>query len=228
LETLRLSNPLRAAPCVQLKKKWASGIHQGSLLALVNQASLPSRIRYSVAGVPYGKKIARSKYAERTVNMYELIASCKESAVWGMEHFLKVLSFVPEDKLDWSPSPTAKSARKIAAHTAVYPSAFAKMIRDRRLPLGDEIPAFVAHMADAQNSLTDLAEIEAQFRSGTEELLAAFDGLTPDAVGLILDSGQGWTMPMTFLMRLPGVHAAGHAAQIDYLQTCWGDEQVHF
>ena len=35
-------------------------------------------------------------------------------------------------------------------------------------------------------------------------------------------------MPMTFLMNLPGIHANAHAAQIDYLQTCWGDQEVHF
>ena len=33
---------------------------------------------------------------------------------------------------------------------------------------------------------------------------------------------------MTFLMKLLGVHAFGHTAQIDYLQTCWGDQEVHF
>jgi hypothetical protein len=145
-----------------------------------------------------------------------------------MEHFLKVLSFVPEEKLDWSPSPTAKSARNIAAHAAVYPTAFAKMIRERRLPFGDEIPAFVAQILEAQNALTALTDIEARFREGTDEVVAALDTLTPKEIALTLDSGLGWMMPMTFLMRLPGVHAAGHAAQIDYLQTCWGDEQVHF
>jgi len=43
-----------------------------------------------------------------------------------------------------------------------------------------------------------------------------------------LESGFGWSVPMTWLMNLPGRHAMSHGAQIDYLQTCWGDQEVHF
>jgi hypothetical protein len=50
--------------------------------------------------------------------MESLIASCKESAVWGMNVFLTTFSFVPDDKLNWTPAPTAKGAMRIAAHTA--------------------------------------------------------------------------------------------------------------
>ena len=145
-----------------------------------------------------------------------------------MEHFLKVFSFVPDDKLHWTPVPTAKSAIRIAAHTAIYAGVFAKMIRDRKLPFGDEIPEFVARNTAAEESLTSRTEMENLFRKNTEDVLAALDALTPEEIGMTLDPGLGWTMPMTFLMKLPGVHAVGHTAQIDYLQTCWGDQEVHF
>lgn len=160
--------------------------------------------------------------------MESLVDSCKESAVQGMEHFLKVLSFVPEDKLDWTPAPTAKSAMRIAAHTAIYPGVFAKMIRDRKLPFGDEIPEFVARINAAAEALSSRTEMESAFRQGTDDVIAALGALPPAAIGMSLDSGLGWSMPMTFLMKLPGIHAFSHAAQIDYLQTCWGDQDVHF
>jgi hypothetical protein len=28
-------------------------------------------------------------------------------------------------------------------------------------------------------------------------------------------------------LTIPAIHLYGHAAQIDYLQTCWGDQAVH-
>jgi len=65
--------------------------------------------------------------------MEGIVTSCKESAVHGMEHFLMLLSFVPDDKLNWTPTPTAKSALRIAAHTALYAGRFARMMRDRKL-----------------------------------------------------------------------------------------------
>lgn len=157
-----------------------------------------------------------------------LIESSKKSAVSRMELFLTVFSFVPDDKLNWTPSPTAKSALRIAAHTAVTAGNFAKMIRARKLPMGDEIPELVARTAAATEALKSRAEIEEVFRKNTDEVLAALDTLTSEDVTSSLDSSQGWSMPMTFLMDLPGMHASTHTGQIDYLQTCWGDQDVHF
>lgn len=157
-----------------------------------------------------------------------LIQSCKESAVNGMEGFLNALSHVPDDKLDWTPTPTAKSAIRIAAHTAIYAGNFAKMIRDRKLPFGDEIPEFVARNQAAEVALTSKAEMEQVFRQNTDEVIAALDTLTPEDVELVLDTSLGWTVPMTRLMNLPGWHATLHTGQIDFLQTCWGDQEVYF
>jgi hypothetical protein len=102
------------------------------------------------------------------------------------------------------------------------------MIRDRKLPFGDEIPEFVARINAAAEALTNRSEIESLFRQNTDEVIAALDTLTPEAIGMTLDTGLGLSVSMTRLMMLPGTHAFSHAAQIDYLQTCWGDEDVHF
>ncbi len=160
--------------------------------------------------------------------METLIASCKEGAVKGMEHFLKVFSFVPDDRLNWTPSPTAKSALRIAAHTAVTVGNFAKMIRARKLPTGDEIPELVARTEAAEAEISSRAEMESVFRKNTDEVIAALDTLTPEDIGTTLDTSLGWSAPMTFLMKLPEIHAMAHTSQIDYLQTCWDDQIVHF
>jgi len=160
--------------------------------------------------------------------MESLAASYKESAVRGMEHFLKVFSFVPDDKLTWTPTPTAKSAIRIAAHTALYAGRFARMINDRKLPSSDNLAEWLAQVNAEEAAITSRIEMESVFRKGTDEVIAALDSMTPEAIGTSLDSGLGWSMPMTFLMNLPGLHAMSHAAQIDYLQTCWDDQEVHF
>src|SRR5688572_15082397 len=101
-----------------------------------------------------------------------------------MEHFLKVFSFVPDDKMNWTPSPTAKSAIRIAAHTALYAGIFAKMIRDQKLPSGDEIPEFVARISAAEEALTSRTEVESLFRKNTNEVMTALDTLTSETVAL--------------------------------------------
>jgi len=160
--------------------------------------------------------------------MESLVASCKESAMQGMEEFLKTFSFVPDDKLTWTPTPTAKSAIRIAAHTALYAGRFARMIKDGKLPGSDNLPEWLAQRNAEEAAITSRTEVESIFRKGTDEVIAALDSVLPEAIGATLDSGFGWSMPMTFLMNLPGLHAMSHAAQIDYLQTCWGDQDVHF
>lgn len=160
--------------------------------------------------------------------MEGLVASCKESAVQGMEYFLRNFSFVPDDRLTWAPTATAKSAIRIAAHTALYAGRFARMMNERRLPATDNLAEWLAQRNAEEAAITARAEMEEVFRKGTDEVLAALDALTPEAIGYSLDSGLGWSMPMTRLMGLPGWHATLHAGQIDFLQTCWDDQEVHF
>lgn len=160
--------------------------------------------------------------------MESLIASCKKLAVEGMEEFLTTFSFVPDEKLTWTPTPTAKSAIRIAAHTALYAGRFARMIETRKLPFTGSLAEWKAQKVAEEVALTDRADIESIFRQGTEAVLAALDSLTPEAITTPLDFGVGYSPPMTSLMNMPGTHALSHAAQIDYLQTCWNDQEVHF
>ncbi|AIE87674.1 hypothetical protein OP10G_4306 [Fimbriimonas ginsengisoli Gsoil 348] len=144
-----------------------------------------------------------------------------------METFLRNFSHVPDDKLTWTPAPTAKSALRVAAHTALYYGRFAQMIRDRKLPMPENLTEWLAQRKAEEVAVTSREEVETIFRKGADEVLAALDSLTPEDVASTLESGQGWSMPMTWLMKLPGWHATLHTGQIDFLQTCWGDEEVY-
>lgn len=157
----------------------------------------------------------------------DLIESAKQSAINGMEMFLRNFSHVPDDKLTWTPAPTAKSAIRIGAHTALYAGRFAKMIRERQLPNPGDLGEWVAQREAEEVAITGREEMERVFRAGTAEVLEALDSLSADDLSMTLDSGQGWTVSMAWVMNLPGWHATLHNGQIDYLQTCWGDQEVY-
>ncbi len=159
--------------------------------------------------------------------MDNTVESCKKSAVQGMEMFLRNFSHVPDDKLNWSVTPTAKSPIRIAAHTALYAGRFAAMLRDQKVPTPDNLTEWLAQRDAEETELTCRVEMERVFREGTDEVLAALDTLSPEAIASTIDSGQGWSMSMRFLMDLPGWHATLHMGQIDFLQTCWGDQEVY-
>ena len=109
--------------------------------------------------------------------MDSLVASCKEIAVRGMEVFLKTFSFVPDDKLTWTPTPTAKSAIRIAAHTALYAGRFARWIKDGKLPAVDNLPEWLAQINAEEEAITSRTEMESIFRKNTEEWLGAWESI---------------------------------------------------
>jgi siroheme synthase (precorrin-2 oxidase/ferrochelatase) len=159
--------------------------------------------------------------------MDTLVEMCKKSAVQEMELFLRNFSHVPDDKLNWTPTPTAKSALRIAAHTALYAGRFAKMIKDQALPEFDSLEEWLAQRNAEEVAVKSRAEVEEIFRQGTNEVIEALDSLTPESIEKSLDSGQGWSMPMTQVMKFPGWHASVHLGQIDFLQTCWDDQEIY-
>jgi hypothetical protein len=148
-------------------------------------------------------------------------------AVSGMEYFLRNFSHVPDDRLTWIPTPTAKSALRIGAHTALYAGRFACMIRDRRLPYPGKLTEWLAQRDAEETAITCREDIGKFFRKGTAEVFEALDTLTPGDLEMSLDSGQGWAMSMQDVIGLPGFHALLHSGQIDYLQTCWNDQQIY-
>lgn len=159
--------------------------------------------------------------------MDDLIQQCKDAAVREMEMFLRNFAHVPDDKLHWTPTPTAKSALRIAAHTAVHAGLFAQMIRTRQLPGTDNLEAWLAARNAEEEAITDRTQMERVFRSATDEVLAALDSLSASDLDLHLHADPGGSISMRYLITLPAWHATLHTGQIDFLQTCWGDAEIY-
>ncbi len=59
----------------------------------------------------------------------EPIAECEARVRSAAERLSKTLSFVPDDKLNWSPAKTARTSLAIVAHCCLANRMFAKVIR---------------------------------------------------------------------------------------------------
>jgi len=156
-----------------------------------------------------------------------LIASAKESAKDGMYYFLRNFSKVPDERLHWSPTPTAKTPLRIASHTALYAGRFAKMINEQKLPAVENMDEWLALRNSEEAAITSRVEMEDVFRSGTDAVLAALDSFPEALLESTLDSGLGWSVSAKWLIQLPGWHATVHLGQIDFLQTCWDDQEIY-
>ncbi len=140
------------------------------------------------------------------------------------EHFLRSLRHVPPDRLEWSPTPTAKSALQIAAHVAGYSGGFAGILRRGAFP--ENVEDFLGPIEARTKSVTHADQAETVLREGTAETLAALERVRPEWIGATIETPIGPTS-FLFFMNIPADHLIGHAYQIDFLQTCWGDLEIY-
>lgn len=155
----------------------------------------------------------------------DLIVQCKNRATSAMDMFLRNLGHVPEDKLTWSPCPTAKSALQIAAHVAGYSGGFAMVIREGAMPT--KVEDFLAPINARIDAIQTVQQAEEVLREGIADTLAALDTVRPDQFESSVETPIG-TTPFLFFMTIPSTHLVLHTGQIDYLQTCWGDQEIYF
>ena len=164
---------------------------------------------------------------ETLTPVLEIVEQAKAHTQRNSAQLLHTFSFVPEDKLTWSPATGAKTALGIVAHCGLVNPAFAMLIRNE---MPSEMPApeqMMAMMAEREKAITSREQAIQHIETSTAEVLAALDQLTHEDLALSPNSPFG-AMPMMFWMFLPGNHMLMHAAQIDYLQTIWGDYVPHF
>ncbi|ARU41364.1 hypothetical protein CCB80_09540 [Armatimonadetes bacterium Uphvl-Ar1] len=116
---------------------------------------------------------------------------------------------------------------RIAAHAALYLDRFAQMIANQQVPAVENLDAWLAQVESEERTITSRDQVTEAFQSGIRAVSAALDSLTPADLDKSLDSGQGWSMSMTFLINLPAWHTTLHLGQIDYLQTCRNDQTIY-
>ena len=152
-----------------------------------------------------------------------LLTLAKQEAEDSRAYLLNTFSFVPDDKLSWSPSVTSRGALEIVAHCAVYNNLFAQIIaRTPGLWEGDGRSLRKEQEAEIKTRQVAIQAIEESFA----KVQAALDGMRQEDFEAVVQT-PGITRSMTFFMFLPARHTDNHACQIDFLQTCWGDLDIH-
>lgn len=159
--------------------------------------------------------------------MSSVIEFAKQDLNQNINIFLRNFSRVPDDQLNWAPTPTAKSALRIAAHTSLYLGRFAKMIQEQKLPQVDDLDSWLAQIVEEESAVMSKQQVIDAFRIGEKRVHEAYDSLKPEDINKTLGSGPEASLSMAFLIKLPAWHTVLHLGQIDYLQTCWNDQNVY-
>jgi hypothetical protein len=160
------------------------------------------------------------------MNIPDLITQSKQATEEAKSQLLKTLGFVPEDKPTWSPSSTARSAVQIVSHCGMANQAFATLLRGEPLALPSDPEEAARVIREAGKDIATREAAVKMLEESTAEVLAALDTVTEERAATSPNSPFG-PLPFSVWMQVPGMHMGGHARQIDYLQTIWGDQQDH-
>ena len=135
------------------------------------------------------------------------------------KELLVALKFTPDDKLDWVPMGAAKTPKAIIVECATGNKWMAAELRC------EENAASVWEGIRAEDYPT--REALAEFVEACQaELLAAMDALAEEQLDQKRKVFWG-EESLRDLMWLGMIHTNYHVGQLNYIQTLWGDTEMH-
>jgi len=151
------------------------------------------------------------------------ISEAKQFFQMSVDRIRRILEKTPDDRLLWSPAPTARTPLALVAHSANSIRHVHNMLMGNRYATPTMAEADVEFLAMEQG-LTTREDVLALLEKNSSALLEWFDQLSEDRLGdmVPLPFGMG-DAPLGFMMIMPAWHTNDHAAQLDFLQTCYGD-----
>ena len=151
----------------------------------------------------------------RTENERDMMKDTAELARWAARDFVFNLEAIPADRLDWKPSPEAKSALEIAGEVAGGAGSVVPVLQG-----GDWTPSPNPQPAT-------LAEARDLVLEKTEAYAAALEAADPSSLRRVFELPFGTFLVERFVL-FPVIELIHHRGQLCYLQSLLGDAEVRF
>jgi len=167
------------------------------------------------------------RLSEDIKDIMEFIHNTKAEFLQAKEGIVKALATTPDERINWAPSPTARTPIQQVAHAAAAIGYITGTLG------GSPFATPTTEEADR-----DFREWEQQFSTREQVLqlldknadafIAWLEGVTPElletSVPMPFNLGMA---PIRALIEAPAGHTRGHTAQIEYIQTIYGDQDWH-
>jgi hypothetical protein len=155
------------------------------------------------------------------------IQKAKADFLDGKGRLMHALATTPDDRLNWSPSPTARTPIQQVAHAAIAIRNLHNTL-DGRTFTADSVAAADAAFREEERAFNSREEVMNLLEETSGAYEAWLDRLTPDRLDTMvtLPFGMG-QLPMRECLDFPPMHTMVHAGQIQYIQTIYGDQDWH-
>ncbi len=159
--------------------------------------------------------------------MHNPIHQAKTDFLRAKERLARVLANTADDKLNWSPSSTARTPLHQAAHAADALRNIHNFLDGRPFEVGSPAEADKGfrqweRQFSTREAVVDLLE------TNSAAYLSWLDTLSPNRLDSMIELPFGLgPAPLRVALTFPPAHTNDHAAQIEYIQTCYGDQDWH-
>jgi hypothetical protein len=134
------------------------------------------------------------------------------------------LKAIPETQLRVSPGGCARDALNLVAECAMVNGFVARFLQTgsfERPPAEDR----QAHLASFDTADKALGYLEQE----TNALIAAIEGVDESTFGDVIENTPlGRPMTRFAIAQLPAMHMMYHDGQLNYIQTLYGDDKMHW
>ena len=157
--------------------------------------------------------------------MENIITEAKAEFIRAKERMARALATTPDDKINWTPGSCARTPLQQVVHSAMAVSGIQEMLVGKPFPYADVAEADSTWRAE-EKEFTTREQALSLLEQSSAEYLAWLDTLTDAQVASTLQLPFG-AFPMASAITFPADHLRNHAAQIDYIQTIYGDQDWH-
>jgi hypothetical protein len=157
--------------------------------------------------------------------MEGIISAAKAEFTRAQNRIVKDLTETPADKLDWAPSPTARTPLQLVAHVALSVEGMQGMFHGETLDMSN-LPALDAQWREDEKAFKTREEVLALLDKNCAAYLTFLDTVTPEQIESTLNLPFG-AFPFAAVITWPADHIRCHSSQLEYLQTIYGDLDWH-
>lgn len=145
----------------------------------------------------------------------------------ALDDVLRAVDALPEDKRDWKPAETARSALNQLQEIAMSPQFFVRLIRDGKMLEFDDHAK--EESEKLRKSFNTLAKCREAAKDGTSELCQIVSDFPDDRLEdeVTLPFAGGMVMTMADVLGLHAWNLTYHHGQVNYIQTMLGDLEMH-
>ena len=158
--------------------------------------------------------------------MEDIISQTKAELVRAKERMTHTLATTPDDKINWSPSSTARTPVQQVAHAANAISGIQGMLNGKPFPFAS-LAEFDTAMRTEEKKFTTREQVLSLLEQNTAAYLTWLDALTPEHLASTVQMPFGPPISIEVGITFAAYHTGEHIAQMDYIQTIYGDQDWH-